>query len=195
MANKVYTKTGDKGTTGLFGGKRVSKGYEQIEAYGNIDELNSYIGLLRDYIQNSNLFDKDDIVAMLLRVQDRLFTIGSHLATDISKIEKVKDMLPPLFDEDIDILEKSIDAMEARLEPMKFFVLPGGHVMVSYCHIARCVCRRAERSVVRFTDIQPDIEPHILPYLNRLSDYLFVLARYLAKHLNVSETAWIPQRS
>lgn len=194
MSSKIYTKTGDKGTTGLFGGKRVSKDFEQIEAYGNIDELNSYLGLLRDYVRETSLADKEQIIERLTNIQDRLFSIGAHLATDVEKREKVKEMLPPLLDEDIQGLENGIDEMEKNLEPMKAFVLPGGHILVSYCHIARCVCRRAERSVVRFSHIQPAIEPHILPYLNRLSDYLFVLARYFTKQLQVSETAWVPRR-
>lgn len=194
MHRKIYTKTGDDGTTSLFGGKRVSKDFEQIEAYGNIDELNSYIGLLRDYLSETRVSNKQKMVERLMGIQDRLFSIGSHLATDIEKQDKVKEMLPPLLDEDIRWLEVEIDEMEKDLEPMKHFILPGGHILVSYCHIARCVCRRAERSVVRFSHIQPDIEPHILPYLNRLSDYLFVLARYLTKQLQVFETAWVPKR-
>lgn len=195
MANKIYTKTGDKGTTGLFGGKRVSKDFEQIEAYGNTDELNSFIGLIRDLISvNEQLENKSKILDELIYIQDRLFSIGAHLATDIEKKEKVKEMLPPLFSSDIEMLEKSIDEMESEIEPMKSFVLPGGHQLVSFCHIARCVCRRTERSVVRFSRVQSDIEPYILPYLNRLSDYLFVLARYITKKLNVQETPWIPKR-
>ncbi|GIV27817.1 MAG: cobalamin adenosyltransferase [Bacteroidia bacterium] len=194
MASKIYTKTGDKGTTGLFGGTRVSKDFEQIEAYGNIDELNSYIGLLKDLINELTFDSKDKIISILIHIQDRLFSIGSHLATDMRKIEKVKDLLPPLYDEDITQLEIAIDEMENSLEPMKYFVLPGGHKVISHCHIARCVCRRAERSVVRYSHIQSELEPHILPYLNRLSDYLFVLARFLTKKLNVQETPWIPKR-
>jgi Uncharacterized conserved protein len=126
MASKIYTKTGDKGNTGLFGGTRVSKDDLQIEAYGTVDELNSYIGLLRDLILRSDVEDKEKIHQFLLDIQDRLFSIGSHLATDASKMEKVKDMLPPLFDADIQALEKAIDEMEEHLEPMKFFVLPVG---------------------------------------------------------------------
>lgn len=194
MSQKIYTKTGDKGTTGLFGGKRVPKDYEQINAYGNIDELNSYIGLLRDYIHNLKIQEKAEIIQLILHIQDRLFSIGAHLATDIDKLDKVKDMLPPLFDEDITKLERAIDKMESELEVMKSFILPGGHIVVSHCHIARCVCRRAERSVVSFSNIQQNIEPHILPYLNRLSDYLFVLARYLSKKLNAVEMPWVPKR-
>lgn len=194
MSHKLYTKTGDKGTTGLFGGKRVPKNDDQIEAYGNIDELNAYIGLLRDELELSDIQEKKEIIAILMHVQDRLFSIGAHLATDIDKLDKLKEMLPPLLDEDVQWLEHSIDAMEAELEPMKSFILPGGHVLVSQCHIARCVCRRAERSVVRFSHTQKDIEPHILPYLNRLSDYLFMLARYLSKKLKAVETPWVPKR-
>ncbi|MCX7728651.1 MAG: cob(I)yrinic acid a,c-diamide adenosyltransferase [Bacteroidia bacterium] len=194
MASKVYTKTGDKGTTGLFGGKRVPKDFEQIEAYGNIDELNSFIGLLKDYIQDTPIENKENLIQILLTIQDRLFSIGAHLATSSDKLEKVKEMLPPLFDDDILLLEKSIDQMEEELEPMKYFVLPGGHKVVSYCHVARCVCRRAERWVVKYYHIEPNIEPHILPYLNRLSDYLFVLSRFLSKKLNVNEIPWVPKK-
>jgi cob(I)alamin adenosyltransferase len=192
MATKIYTKTGDKGTTALFGGKRVSKDFEQIEAYGNIDELNSFVGLLRDYLEETGSFQ--NIIDELIFIQDRLFSIGSHLATEFDKLEKLKEHLPPLNDEDIQKLEKSIDEMESELEPMKYFILPGGNKIVSYCHIARCVCRRAERSIVKFTHIQPEIEPHILPYLNRLSDYFFVLARYLTKKLGAKEIPWVPKR-
>ncbi len=194
MSHKIYTKTGDKGTTGLFGGKRVSKSYKQIEAYGTIDELNSFIGLLKDYIDELNIKEKDNISELITYIQDRLFSIGAHLATDISKSEKLKEMLPPLFDDDITQLEKAIDKMEEEIEPMKYFVIPGGNKIVSYCHVARCVCRRAERTVVGFYDVETNIESHILPYLNRLSDYLFVLARYLSKKLNAKETSWMPKR-
>jgi cob(I)alamin adenosyltransferase len=192
MATKIYTKTGDKGTTALFGGKRVSKDFEQIEAYGNIDELNSFVGLLRDYLEETGSFQ--NIIDELIFIQDRLFSIGSHLATEIDKLEKLKEHLPPLNNDDIQKLEKSIDEMESELEPMKYFILPGGNKIVSYCHIARCVCRRAERSIVKFTHIQPEIEPHILPYLNRLSDYFFVLARYLTKKFGAKEIPWVPKR-
>jgi len=194
MASKIYTKTGDKGNTGLFGGTRVSKDDLQIEAYGTVDELNSYIGLLRDLILSSDIEDKEKIHQFLLDIQDRLFSIGSHLATDASKMEKVKDMLPPLFDADIQVLEKAIDEMEEHLEPMKFFVLPGGHPLVSHCHIARCICRRSERNVVRYFRHHNTIDSHILPYLNRLSDYLFVLSRYITKLLGAPEFPWIPKR-
>lgn len=192
MGNKVYTKTGDKGTTGLFGGKRVSKDDVQIEAYGNVDELNSFIGLLRDLVNEAG--NAQNISEQLIFIQDRLFSIGAHLATDIEKIEKVKEMLPPLYDEDIKTLEISIDKMEEELEPMKSFILPGGHIIVSYCHICRCVCRRAERSIIAYARQSREIEPHILPFMNRLSDYLFVLARYFTKKLNVKEIPWVPKR-
>ncbi|GAB4451062.1 MAG: cob(I)yrinic acid a,c-diamide adenosyltransferase [Bacteroidia bacterium] len=192
MSNKVYTKTGDKGTTGLFGGKRVSKDDVQIEAYGNVDELNSFIGLLRDLINESG--NASDISEQLIFIQDRLFSIGAHLATDIEKIDKVKEMLPPLYDEDIKALETAIDKMEEELEPMKSFILPGGHLIVSYCHICRCVCRRAERSIIAYARESKEIEPHILPFMNRLSDYLFVLARYFTQKLNAREIPWVPKR-
>lgn len=183
MASKVYTKTGDKGQTSLLGGTRLPKHHIRIEAYGTVDELNSHIGLLRDVIEDAVTVD------LLLSIQDRLFTIGSHLAADPVKN---KMQLPPVFEEDIVGLEKAIDTITAQVPEMKSFVLPGGHVHVSYCHIARCVCRRAERSVLRLSDNEPveDIHPK---YLNRLSDYLFMLSRWLTMKLNAPEAAWKPK--
>lgn len=180
---KVYTKTGDKGTTGLFGGARVSKSHERINAYGTIDELNSYIGLVRD--QEVNAKRKD----VLVEVQDRLFTVGSILATEPGNT-KVK--VPELQHADIESLEKEIDKMEEELPPMKSFILPGGHASVSFCHVARCVCRRAERLVVALNDHEP-VHSAVIQYLNRLSDYLFVLARKMSKELNAEETPWKPR--
>lgn len=177
---KVYTKTGDKGTTALFGGARVSKSHDRINAYGTIDELNSYIGLVRD--QEVNHKRK----AVLVEVQDRLFTIGSVLATEPGNT-KVK--VPHLSEEDIELLEKEIDKMEEELPPMKSFILPGGHSSVSFCHVARCVCRRAERLAVALNDHEP-VDPLVIQYLNRLSDYLFVLARKMSKELGAEETPW-----
>lgn len=170
---KIYTKTGDAGTTALFGGKRVSKADARVDAYGTIDELNSYLGLL---------YQED----LIIQIQDRLFTIGAILATEPGNT-KVK--VPHLSEDDIVVLEKAIDKMEESLEPMKHFILPGGHQTVSFCHIARTVCRRAERIVVSLEDV----DPLVIKYLNRLSDYLFVLSRFLSKKLNAKETPWIPK--
>ncbi|MGE0587496.1 MAG: cob(I)yrinic acid a,c-diamide adenosyltransferase [Cyclobacteriaceae bacterium] len=180
---KIYTKTGDAGSTGLFGGRRVSKGDLRIETYGTIDELNSHIGLLRD--QEVNNHRKEFII----NIQDRLFTIGSILATEPGNT-KVK--IPSLSQEDVKLLEKEIDLMDAQLEPMKFFVLPGGHPSVSYGHIARTVCRRAERHVIRLHELEK-VEELVLQYLNRLSDYLFVLCRKMSKELGVTDVPWKPK--
>ncbi|MBD3638906.1 MAG: cob(I)yrinic acid a,c-diamide adenosyltransferase [Crocinitomicaceae bacterium] len=181
---KVYTKKGDQGNTGLIGGTRVLKSNPRIDAYGTVDELNSYMGLLRDTTINDIL--KQDIIY----IQDRLFTLGSWLASDP---EKSKMQLPEIMEEDVKKLEDAIDKMEEELEPMKSFVLPGGHQVVSFAHIARCVCRRAERLVVELNQSSPQ-DPVILAYLNRLSDYLFVYSRYLSLHLKAEEIPWIPRK-
>jgi cob(I)alamin adenosyltransferase len=178
---KVYTKKGDSGTTQLIGGTRVPKSSLRIEAYGTVDELNSYIGLIRDQEVSK------EIVTQLLEIQDRLFTMGSQLAADP---EASKMKLPELFDKDVENLEIWIDKMEETLEPMKSFVLPGGHTTVSFCHVARCVCRRAERISVDLNTHQT-MDPILLTYLNRLSDYLFVLSRKLSKDLNATEHPWV----
>jgi cob(I)alamin adenosyltransferase len=188
---KVYTKTGDTGTTSLFGGTRVPKHHIRIESYGTIDELNSHIGLIRD--QDINPFYKN----VLIEVQDRLFTVGAILATPPEK-ETLKNGQPRLqklgiVDGDIEYLEKEIDIMEATLPQMTHFVLPGGHTTVSYCHIARCVCRRAERLAVHLHELEPTQEL-VIKYLNRLSDYLFVLARKLSQDLTADEVQWIPRK-
>lgn len=180
---KVYTKKGDSGTTQLIGGTRVVKSSMRIEAYGTVDELNSYLGLIRDQAV------KESQAEQLLEIQDRLFTMGSLLATD-PKGTKMK--LPQLQDSDIESLESWIDEMEETLEPMTSFVLPGGHSAVSFCHIARCVCRRAERIVVDLNENEK-IEPIILTYLNRLSDYMFVLSRKLTLDLKANEIPWKPR--
>jgi cob(I)alamin adenosyltransferase len=180
---KIYTKTGDQGTTGLFGGKRVSKSNIRIDTYGTVDELNSWIGLLRDLEINKNRVD------VLIEIQDRLFTAGSILATEPNN-SKVK--IPDLVDADIQLLEKEIDRMDSELEPMKSFILPGGHQSVSYCHIARTVCRRAERLTVQLQEEEP-INTMVIKYLNRLSDYLFVLSRQMGKDLAIQETPWKPR--
>lgn len=181
---KIYTKKGDKGTTQLIGGTRVPKSALRIEAYGTIDELNSYIGLIRDQEIDQTYREQ------LIEIQDRLFTLGALLAADPSK----KTMeLPQLIDEDTLFLEKSIDAMETELEPMKNFILPGGHTTVSYTHIARCVCRRSERIISELSS-EDMVSPIVLAYVNRLSDYLFVLSRKLAKDLNADEQVWKPRK-
>lgn len=179
MAFKIYTKTGDKGETSLFGGKRLPKHHLRIDAYGTVDELNAHIGLVRD------LAGVDEARALLFEIQNRLFVLGSSLASDPGH----SALVPDLRSEDIEILEQAIDAMEKELEPLKNFVLPGGHPVVSHCHIARCVCRRAERLCVAL-DHEENVAPLILQYLNRLSDYLFVLSRFLAKSHGVEEILW-----
>jgi len=189
---KIYTKTGDKGTTSLFGGTRVPKHHIRIESYGTVDELNSYIGLLRD--QDTDEQTKE----LLTEIQDRLFTIGSILATDpekaILKNGKERLNIPKISSEDIETLEKEIDKMNEELPEMTHFILPGGHQSVSFCHIARCVCRRAERLSTALYDIEA-FDDKVLKYLNRLSDYLFVLARKLSKQLKAEEIKWIPKKS
>jgi cob(I)alamin adenosyltransferase len=248
MAMKIYTKTGDKGSTSLIGGTKVPKSHLRIESYGTVDELNSFIGLLRDQLgeaeKNASILaslnrrmtaagghenedqpttagklqqqpakttqaphtehqphetsptpdsqpDLETIRMDLLEIQDRLFTIGSSLACDPEKEPKLKT--PDLKEEDITALEKSIDQMDSVLPPMKSFVLPGGHVAVSTTHIVRCVCRRAERSCVRIQEEGLFVEPMVIRYLNRLSDYFFELARYVAQVLGAEELPWHPR--
>lgn len=188
---KVYTKTGDTGTTALFGGTRVPKDHARIESYGTVDELNSYIGLIRDQeiIQHYK--------TILIEIQDRLFTVGAILATPPEKevLKNGEKRLQNLgiLESDIELLENEIDTMEDALPQMTHFVLPGGHTTVSYCHVARCVCRRAERLAVHLDHNEP-IEPIAIKYLNRLSDYLFVLARKLSFDLKADEVKWIPRK-
>ncbi|MBK6384714.1 MAG: cob(I)yrinic acid a,c-diamide adenosyltransferase [Chitinophagaceae bacterium] len=185
MAIKIYTKTGDDGTTSLIGGTKVPKSHLRIEAYGTVDELNSYIGLCRD------LLTDDQGKNTLLEVQDRLFTIGSSLACDPIKEPKMR--IPDLKETDVELLEKEIDRMNGSIPPMKNFILPGGHITLSQLHIARCVCRRAERCSVRLELESLEVEAIIIKYLNRLSDYLFVLSRYTGQQLNVGEIPWKPR--
>ncbi|WP_341842973.1 cob(I)yrinic acid a,c-diamide adenosyltransferase [Chitinophaga caseinilytica] len=185
MAFRIYTKTGDKGKTSLIGGTKVSKGHLRIETYGTVDELNSWIGLVNDHMTDP------DVRAMLRESQDRLFTIGASLATDPEKESKMKR--PDLHEEDVKMLEDAMDKMDATLPEMKHFILPGGHVAVSHCHIARCVCRRAERLCVALMDEGQPVEPLVLQYINRLSDYLFMLARYVGHQLQVEELPWRPR--
>ncbi len=180
---KIYTKTGDKGTTALFGGKRVSKADLRIDTYGTVDELNSFVGLVRD--QEVNQKRK----AGLVEIQDRLFTIGSILATEPGNT-KVK--IPSLAETDITFLENEMDKMDEVLPPMKFFVLPGGHPSISFGHVARTVCRRSERLTIALNE-QEAVDPMVIKYLNRLSDYLFVLCRTMAHELKVEETPWKPR--
>jgi cob(I)alamin adenosyltransferase len=182
---KIYTRKGDDGTTGLLGGVRVSKHHARIEAYGNIDELNSYLGLVRDLLNGSKHAE------LIIAIQDRLFTIGSHLAVDPEHSGKMK--LPELTQTDVTALEEAMDEMDELLPPMKNFVLPGGHLTVSHLHIARCICRRAERSIV-FLHEQSPVEIRIMEYVNRLSDYLFTLSRMVALETGAPETPWIPRQ-
>lgn len=188
---KVYTKTGDSGTTALFGGTRVPKDHIRIESYGTVDELNSYIGLIRDQEMNQHFKD------ILIEIQDRLFTVGAILATPVEKevLKNGEKRLQNLgiIEADIELLETEIDTMEDSLPQMTHFVLPGGHTTVSYCHLARCVCRRAERLAVHLSHDEP-IDAMAVKYLNRLSDYLFVLARKLSFELKADEVKWIPRK-
>lgn len=188
---KIYTKTGDQGTTSLFGGTRVPKHHIRIESYGTVDELNSYLGLLRDQDLDGHSED------MILQIQERLFTIGSTLATEpqkaILKSGKERLNINKISEGDIELLEQEMDRMNEELPPLTHFILPGGHQTVSFCHVARGVCRRAERLATALYDTEP-FEPRVLIYLNRLSDYLFVLARKLSKDLEASEIEWIPRK-
>ncbi|NOR28257.1 MAG: cob(I)yrinic acid a,c-diamide adenosyltransferase [Lutibacter sp.] len=188
---KIYTKTGDKGKTSLFGGTRVPKYDLRIEAYGTIDELNSYIGLVRDQKIEAHSSE------ILSKIQHELFTIGSMLATPpekkVLKNGKERLTITKINTNSIQLLENEIDSMNESLPEMTHFILPGGHTTVSFCHIARCICRRAERICTQLSD-ESYIEPQILMYLNRLSDYLFVLARKLTIDNNAQEIKWIPEK-
>lgn len=180
---KIYTKTGDKGLTSLIGGTRVPKHHIRIESYGTVDELNSWVGLIRD--QDIAEHDRE----ILKQIQDRLFTIGSSLAADP---ERSKMVIPDLHNEDIELLEQEMDSMNETLPPLKHFILPGGSNAISYCHLARCVCRRAERITVQLAQESP-VDERVNIYLNRLSDYLFTLARSVAQLQQVAENKWIPR--
>ncbi|WP_010177337.1 cob(I)yrinic acid a,c-diamide adenosyltransferase [Aquimarina agarilytica] len=184
---KIYTKTGDEGFTSLYGGKRVPKSNDRIDAYGTIDELNSFIGLLRD--QEISITHKN----FLTQIQIELFSIGSILATPHNN-QKKKLNIQKISIEEIEALENEIDHLDTSLNPMTHFILPGGHVTVSYCHVARSICRRAERLAYALHHHEP-LEKEVLIYLNRLSDYLFVLARKLSKELTVEEIKWIPKKT
>lgn len=177
---KIYTKTGDKGQTALFGGTRVSKGHLRVEAYGTVDELNAFIGLLRDALDDAT--DRH----ILSEVQNRLFTIGSHLASDPAKPLGG----PGLLESDVSLLEREMDRMSVMLPPLRNFILPGGHERVSRCHVCRTVCRRAERQVVALRDAGEPVSELVLEYLNRLSDYFFVLGRDISRRLGIEEIVW-----
>ncbi len=180
---KIYTKTGDKGNTSLIGGTRVAKSDLRINAYGTVDELNSYIGLVRDQEVNKGR------MGILKEIQDRLFTIGALLATDP---DKSKMKTPDLHEEDITLLEQEIDTMTAEVPPLRAFILPGGHQSVSFCHVARCVCRRAERLAIGLQQVS-EVDDLVIKYLNRLSDYLFALCRKMTQELGAEEVEWKPR--
>ena len=182
MSTKIYTKTGDLGQTSLLGGTRVPKSHIRIESYGTVDELNSFIGFLGDQVTDNRTNN------FLKEIQDRLFTIGSSLACDPEKETKMK--LPDLHEEDITLMEEEIDEMNKVLAPMKSFILPGGSMAISAAHIARCVCRKAERNCVNMLEQKMFVDTLVIKYLNRLSDYLFVVARYVAHLSDIKETEW-----
>ena len=181
---KIYTKTGDKGQTSLIGGKRVPKNHIRIEAYGTADELNAFVGLLRDHDVS------DHIKEALLEIQDRVFTAESWLALDEGGDA---DRLPRLAESDIEFLEKEIDNMNVNLPALTSFILPGGHAAASLAHVCRCVCRRAERLIISLSETH-EIDPVIIRYFNRLSDYFFVLARKIGLDHGVADTPWVPRR-
>lgn len=185
MAFKVYTKTGDKGTTGLLGGTRVPKNHIRIEAYGTLDELNSHVGYIRTLLQN------DELDHQLYHIQDRLFTLGSQLASDPNKTIKMN--IPSIYEKDVVFLENKIDEMDEKLPELKSFVLAGGLPSAAYCHIARCVCRRAERLCVSLQEIEQNVPPLYIQYLNRLSDYFFVLSRYILLLNGKNDSLWLPK--
>lgn len=182
MSFKIYTKTGDTGETGLFGGRRLPKSHIRIETYGTVDELNSYLGVVRDGAEDEH------VRRILKAIQDRLFAVGADLATDPGK----RTSPPDITEADIELLEKEIDAMDEVLPTLKNFILPGGHTLVSFCHVARCVCRRAERLAVALNMDEP-VDPMVMKYLNRLSDYLFTLARKLGQDMEAEEVVWRPR--
>lgn len=181
----IYTKTGDKGETGLLNGKRVPKTHYRIEAYGTVDELNSFLGLLIDKVPFT------DIIEILKPIQSLLFTLGSNLASDAKTAQKFK--LPQITEDDILQLEAEMDKMDSQLPEMRNFVLPTGHELVSLCHIVRTICRRAERRVIEVS-FQEEIDEKMIKFLNRLSDFIFVLARYLTQKLDIQEFAWKPKK-
>jgi cob(I)alamin adenosyltransferase len=179
---KIYTKTGDKGGTSLIGGVRVPKSHIRIDSYGTVDELNSFVGMVND------MAAAETIGVWLREIQDRLFTVGAVLATNPDKEVKMK--LPDLHDADVTWLEEKIDLMNEQLPEMRSFILPGGNLASSTCHVARCVCRRAERICVAMHEEGEFVPPIVIQYLNRLSDFLFVLARYIGHISNAPEIPW-----
>lgn len=177
---KIYTKTGDKGETSILGGKRLPKSHLRIEAYGTVDELNSHVGLVKDQEVNQKRQD------LLLNIQNQLFIIGSILATDP---EKSNVKIPSLYEKDIQVLEEAIDAMNEEIPPLTNFVLPGGHPAISFGHLARTVCRRAERNTIALS-LEEKVDELIIQYLNRLSDYFFTLCRKMHQELDIPEIPW-----
>ncbi len=180
---KIYTKTGDAGKTSLVGGKRISKSDPRIEAYGTVDELIAFCGLLRDSYENKYYQD------LVIQIQDRLMVIATTLASDDAAN---KSELPQVYEKDIIFLEKEIDKMEKHLSPLRSFILPGGHITVSYCHIARTISRRAERKTIILSE-NAGVDSLVIKYLNRLSDFFFVLSRLISKDLGVKEIPWKPK--
>ena len=180
---KIYTKNGDKGKTSLIGGRKVSKHDLQVEAYGSIDELNSFMGLLKDYSKN------DEINQVLFKVQLKLFTIGSILAQENTSPNSVILEKLNISAKDTNFIESQIDKLEKKLPKLSKFIIPGGHKLVSYCHVSRSICRRAERKITKLSD-SVKLDSNILPYINRLSDFLFVLSRYFSKELDIKESYW-----
>ena len=180
---KIYTKNGDRGKTSLIGGKKVSKHDLQVEAYGSIDELNSFMGLLKDYSKN------DELNQVLFKVQLKLFTIGSILAQENTSTNSVILEKLNISAKDTNFIELQIDKLEKKLPKLSKFIIPGGHKLVSYCHVSRSICRRAERKITKLSD-SVKLDSNILPYINRLSDFLFVLSRYFSKELDVKESYW-----
>lgn len=180
---KIYTKNGDRGKTSLIGGKKVSKHDLQVEAYGSIDELNSFMGLLKDYSKN------DELNQVLFKVQLKLFTIGSILAQENTSTNSVILEKLNISAKDTNFIESQIDKLEKKLPKLSKFIIPGGHKLVSYCHVSRSICRRAERKITKLSD-SVKLDSNILPYINRLSDFLFVLSRYFSKELDIEESYW-----
>jgi cob(I)alamin adenosyltransferase len=186
VSSKIYTKTGDSGKTSLIGGTKVPKSHLRINAYGTVDELNAFTGLLGDHL--ADIHSRE----LLREIQDRLFTIGSSLACDPHKEIAMK--IPDLKESDVLLLENEIDSMNEKLPEMKSFILPGGHIAVSTAHICRTVCRRAERLIVELDAQEPLGQPLIIKYMNRLSDYLFVLARFIGFQAGAEEIKWEPRK-
>ena len=185
---KLYTKTGDDGTTGLLSGKRVSKHHVRVKAYGTVDELNAWVGMIRNYELDANIQNT------LIKIQRELMTVASQLADDTSiEVSKLVNLLDPINDDDINYLENQIDLINLELPELKNFVIPGGHVIVSYTHLARCTCRRAERFVTELSESE-NVPEIIIAYINRLSDFLFILSRKLAKDFEVEEIKWTVQK-